>query len=99
MSKRWSVEYLRSLRERHQNLTGSKGTVPAVGDVVVLKTVEKNCEMWPLGIVEELTAGNAKGVIFKTNLRFVLRLEIPNKVGTILITSWVRIINQITFPN
>ncbi len=40
-----------------------------------------------------------KKVIFTTNLRFVLRLKIPNKVGTILITSWVRIINQTTFPN
>ncbi len=82
MSKRWSLEYLRSLRERHRNLTGSKGTVPAVGDVVVLKTVEKNREIWPLGIVEELTAGKAKRGVFTTNLRFVLRLKIPNKVGT-----------------
>ncbi len=42
MWKRWSQEYLRSLRERHRNLTGPKGPVPAVGDVVVLKTDEKN---------------------------------------------------------
>ncbi|XP_028411542.1 uncharacterized protein LOC114534187 [Dendronephthya gigantea] len=54
---RWSQEYLRSLRERHRNLIGSKGDVPAVGDVVILKTDERNRGKWPLGIIEELIAG------------------------------------------
>ena len=33
--KHWSQEYLRSLRERHQNLLGAKGAVPVVGDVLL----------------------------------------------------------------
>ncbi len=68
MWKCWSQEYLRSLRERHRYLTGSKGTVPAVGDVVVLKTDEKNRGRWLLGIVEELIAGK-DGVIRGAKVR------------------------------
>ena len=68
MWKRWSQEYLRSLRERHQNLTGSKGTVPVVGDVVILKTDEKNRGRWPLGIVEELITGK-DGVVRGVKVR------------------------------
>jgi hypothetical protein len=60
--KCWSQEYLRTLRERHRNQVGSKGALPAVGDVVILKTDEKNRGEWPLGIIEELIMGK-DGVI------------------------------------
>ena len=52
--KRWSQEYLRSLRERHRSLLGAKGAVPVVGDVVILKTDEKSRGKWPLGVIEKL---------------------------------------------
>lgn len=58
MWRRWSKEYLRSLRERHRAQTGTGGGAPAIGDVVIIKSEEKNRGKWPLGIVEELITGN-----------------------------------------
>ena len=66
--KRWSQEYLRSLRERHRNLLGAKGAVPVVGDVVILKTDEKSRGKWPLGIIEELIVGK-DGVVRAAKVR------------------------------
>ena len=58
MWRRWYKEYLRSLRERHRAQTGTGGGAPAIGDVVIIKSEEKNRGKWPLGIVEELITGN-----------------------------------------
>lgn len=66
--KRGSQEYLQSLRERHRNLLGAKGKVPAVGDVVILKTDEKSRGRWPLGIIEELIVGK-DGVVRAAKVR------------------------------
>ena len=55
--KRWSGEYKRSLRERHRSQAGRQGATPVVGDVVIIKTDEKNRGKWPLEIIEELIAG------------------------------------------
>ena len=66
--KRWSQEYLRSLRERHRNLLGAKGAVPVVGDVVILKTDEKSRGKWPLGTIEELIVGK-DGVVRAAKVR------------------------------
>ena len=55
--RRWSSEYLRSLRERHNLKHRGKPCSLAVGDVVILKREEKNRGKWPLGIVEELYPG------------------------------------------
>ena len=38
MWRRWSKEYLRSLRERE---TGTGGGAPAIGDVVIIKSEER----------------------------------------------------------
>ena len=42
--------------------------VPAIGDVVIIKSEEKNRGKWPLGIVEELNTGN-DGVVGGARLR------------------------------
>ena len=54
MWRRWSNEYLRSLREHHRLKHKSQGHVIAAGDVVLVKSTERNRNKWPLGIVETL---------------------------------------------
>ena len=55
--KRWSREYLRSLRERHRAKI-KPGPVPKVaGDAVIISDNEKKMGEWTLGIVEELVTG------------------------------------------
>ena len=49
--RRWSREYLRSLRERHRVQATNQGNSPTVGDVVVVRSQERNRGKWPLGIV------------------------------------------------
>ena len=46
MWKRWAREYLRGLRERH-NLQGGNPLTLAVGDVVIIKSDERNRGKWP----------------------------------------------------
>ena len=53
--KRWSREYLRSLRERHRAKI-KPGLVQKVGDVVTIANNEKKGE-WTLEVVEELVTG------------------------------------------
>ena len=65
---RWTKEYLRSLRERHRAQRGAGGDTPAVGDVVIIKTEDKNRGKWPLGIIENLIIGN-DGVVRGAKLR------------------------------
>ena len=59
--RRWSTEYLRSLRERHHHKLG-KTDPPKVGDVVLVKSDDKKRGKWPIGIVEELIVGKDKVV-------------------------------------
>ena len=53
----WTSEYLRPLRERHPFKYGNAESSLAVGDVVVIRSVERNRNCWPLGIIEELIIG------------------------------------------
>ena len=55
--RRWSREYLRSLRERHRAQTTNQRNSPTVGDVVIVQSQERNRGKWPLGIVEDLIVG------------------------------------------
>ena len=55
--RRWTQEYLRSLRERHRSKAECSGAVPTVGDVVIIATDERKRGRWPLGIVEALIVG------------------------------------------
>ena len=65
---RWTKEYLRSLRERH-NLNHPEGNrPPAAGDVVIIQTEDRNRGKWPRGIVEELYPGR-DGVVRSVKLR------------------------------
>ena len=53
----WTSEYLRALLERHRLKFGNAESSLAVGDLVIIKSVESNHNCWPLGITEELIIG------------------------------------------
>ena len=55
--KRWSSEYLRSLRERRNLKQRGKPCTLAVGDVAIKKSEERKPGKWPLGIVEKIYPG------------------------------------------
>ena len=54
--KRWTKEYIRGLRERHQHINGKPHAL-AVGDVVIVKSEVRNRGEWSLGIVSDLYEG------------------------------------------
>lgn len=68
MWRRWSSEYLRGLRERHNQKHERKSFTVAKGDVVIIKSDERNRGKWPLGVVEELYEGR-DGVVRAVKLR------------------------------
>ena len=55
--KRWELEYVRALRERHNARHSGKHAQLEVGDVVMIKGEEKNRALWKIGIVTELIPG------------------------------------------
>ena len=55
--RRWRNEYLRGLRERHNQQHGGKTNAPKVGEVVIIKSDEKNLGKWKLGVVEAVIPG------------------------------------------
>ena len=55
--RRWSTEYLRGLQERHNQNQGTRTMSLREGDVVIIKSDERNRAKWPLGIVENLYKG------------------------------------------
>ena len=54
---RWSTEYLRGLRRRHNQKNGTRELKLSKGDVVIIKSDERNRASWSLGIVDELYPG------------------------------------------
>lgn len=68
MWKRWTKEYLRGLRERHNLKHDGKGITLVVGDVVMIHSEDRNRGKWPLGIIEEMYTGR-DGVIRGAKLR------------------------------
>ena len=58
--KRWSNEYIKSLREKHNLVHHGKENQIAVGDVVLIKGEEKNRGRWAIGVVESLIRGKDK---------------------------------------
>lgn len=68
MWKRWTKEYLRGLRERHNLKHDGKGFTLAVGDVVIIHSKDRSRGKWPLGIIEALYTGR-DGVIRGAKLR------------------------------
>ena len=66
--RRWTNEYLKSLRERHNLKHKSKDANIQIGDVVIIKGNEKNRAHWKTGIVVELFTGRDR-VIRAAKLR------------------------------
>ena len=65
---RWTKEYLRSLRERYVRKKGRGRGVPAVGEVVIIQSEQKNRGVWTLGVVVDLITGK-DGVIRGAKVR------------------------------
>ena len=65
---RWTNEYLKGLRERHNLKHNTKELAVKVGDVVIIKSDERNRNKWKLGIVEKLIRGR-DGVVRVAKLR------------------------------
>ena len=72
MWRRWSKEYLRSLREKHRGQATAQGNAPAIGDVVIVQAEERNTvrDKWPLGVVENVIVGS-DGIVRGAVLRSV----------------------------
>ncbi|XP_067933305.1 uncharacterized protein [Watersipora subatra] len=64
--KRWRVEYLQTLQPR-QKWEGQKPNL-RVGDIVIVKEADTNCNHWPLGKIEEVMP-NADGLVRKVKLQ------------------------------
>ena len=65
---RWSGEYLKSLRERHNMKHKSKQMNVKLGDVVLIQDAERNRGKWNMGIVVKLFQGR-DGVVRAVRLR------------------------------
>ncbi|KAK3749831.1 hypothetical protein QZH41_004612 [Actinostola sp. cb2023] len=65
---RWTTEYLRSLREQHRLKHKGANNHPNEGEVVIIKSDEKNRGKWKLGIVDKLIVGK-DGVVRGARLR------------------------------
>ena len=66
--KRWSTEYLRSLRERYIAKKKGGHGIPAVGEVVIIKSDQRNRGAWVTGVIIELIVGR-DGVIRGAKVR------------------------------
>ena len=65
---RWRREYLTALREKH-NMTHQTGKLKiSVGDVVIVKSDDKNRGNWPLAIVQRIFPGK-DGVVRAVELK------------------------------
>ena len=54
---RWTSEYVRALRERHRLKHSNSKNPFSEGDVVIIKSEERNRHFWPLGVIEKLILG------------------------------------------
>ena len=59
---RWSSEYVKSLRERHNMKHNRREMLLKPGDVVLIKDEERNRGHWKIGIVEKFIQGRDKVV-------------------------------------
>ena len=66
--RRWTMEYIRALRERHNLKHKTKELKVNVGDVVLIRGDEKNRAHWKTGIVTELIPGR-DGIVRVVRLR------------------------------
>ena len=66
--KRWQREYLTALRERHNLTHKATKFQPQTGDVVIIKTDNKNRGTWPLAVVSKVFPGK-DGIIRAVELK------------------------------
>ena len=69
MWKRWSREYVRSLREQHRNLWRNGQSYPKIGYVVIVHDEDQPRNRWKLAIVTGLITGKdniTRGAVLKT---------------------------------
>ncbi len=69
MWRRWTAEYIRSLRERRLNQTGEISEV-RIGEIVLIHGEEKDRGQWKIGVIQELVKGR-DGVIRGGKLKTV----------------------------
>jgi hypothetical protein len=67
--KRWTTEYIRSLRERRLNQTGKTSEIK-IGEIVLIKGEEKDRGQWNIGVIQEFVKGR-DGVIRGAKLKTV----------------------------
>eukprot|EP00112_Aurelia_sp_Birch-Aquarium-sp1_P001131 Seg1117.2 transcript_id=Seg1117.2/GoldUCD/mRNA.D3Y31 product="hypothetical protein" protein_id=Seg1117.2/GoldUCD/D3Y31 len=65
---RWSNEYLKGLRERHNLKHHGKTNTLNIGDVMLIKGEEKNRGQWRIGIIQQLITGR-DGIVRGAKLR------------------------------
>ena len=68
MKKRWTAEYVRSLRESHRRAGGKQTCHPQVGDVLIIQDDKKNRNQWKLAVVKGLIKGR-DGIIRAASLK------------------------------
>ena len=68
MWKRWTAEYVRSLRESHRRAGGKQTCHPQVGDVVIIQDDKRNRNQWKLAVVKGLIKGR-DGIIRAASLK------------------------------
>ena len=54
---RWTKQYLKALKERHNMLHQAKEMQISLGDIVLIKGDEKHREKWNTGMVDKLYRG------------------------------------------
>ena len=67
MWKRWSSEYVKSLREKHRLLAGKAANV-TVGEVMLIRKDEKDRGLWEMGVVRSVITGK-DGVVWGVKLK------------------------------
>ena len=68
VSKRWTREYMRALRERHDLKYKKEKKTPSLGEVVLIKNDSRNRGKWNIGVITKLFKGR-HGVVHGARMR------------------------------
>ena len=80
--KRWSSEYVRSLREQHRGAGGKQTSYPNIGDVVIIRDESKNRNHWKLAIITDLIKGR-DDIVRAAKLRTSKKIWFINRVDNV----------------
>ena len=107
MWQRWTTEYIRSLRERH-DVTKRNSYHPEIGEVVLVVGDSKNRRKWNHGLVCELLKGKdsvIRGVrmvvhnkIWERPIQLICPLEIKSKMTMEELNKRIRLANKEDLP-